>query len=261
MGSKALKKVAGLALPVVGNAIAPGVGAAIGGALGGAVQGEGLKGIGLGAVKGYAGNAIGNSIASTIGTSLGKVGGASIGSLTSKNAMGPFSFGDLGGTAANSIGNSIANTTVSSALGKFAGNSIADNLVSSLSGVDQPQNVEVGQPVPEPQGPAPFEPKQEAQLTLPNSLSGLSSLDPNQQSTNIATQGVYGGGAGPQEQDYFENLINRRLVDESGQVDSDLSDINPIESSYLSQLGFGGYNTPSSLLEALYGRNKAQVPA
>lgn len=41
--SKVIKKIAPIALPIVGNLIAPGIGGALGGALGGAVSGGGLK--------------------------------------------------------------------------------------------------------------------------------------------------------------------------------------------------------------------------
>lgn len=245
--SRSLKKITSFALPIAGAAIGsavPGVGTALGATLGGAasgaVSGKGLKGIGIGALTGFAGNAIGSSLGTSLGSTLGKAGGSSLGSI-------------LGKTSSNAIGSTLLNTTFAQGLGKFAGNSIADNLVSGAFGSEQSSNPSTKLPSA-PSGPAPFEPKQEAQLQLPNSLSGLSSFDPMQQSSNIATQGVYGGGNGPQEEDYFTNMINRRLVDESGKVDQDLSEVSPIESSYLSQLGLGGYNNPSSLLEALYGR-------
>lgn len=245
--AKTIKKVAKFVLPIAGAAFGGPAGAALGGAAAGAIGGGGLKGALIGGATGYAGNAIGSSLASSLSNVLGKAGSASIGSLTSKNSMGPFSFGDLGGATANTIGNTIANTTASQALGSVAGNSIADSLAQGLF----PQNQEVQEQdlAPEKVEPEPFVPRQEGQLSLPGNLTG-SAMDPNQLSSNLATQGVYGGGIGPEEEAYFRNLINRRLVDESGRVDADLSELNPIEMSYLSQLGLGG-NNPTSILEAL----------
>lgn len=252
MGSKVLKKIAKFALPIAGAAFGGPAGAALGGAAGGLIGGGGLKGAAIGGLTGFAGNAIGNSLASSISGGLGKLGGTTIGSA-------------LGKTSSNAIGNSLLSTTFGGGLAKFAGNSIADNLVGGAFGEAEVQgqpNIRSSQggPTATPE-PSPFEPTREPQLQLPGSLSSFNSLDPNQQSSNIATQGVYGGGNGPEEENFFTNMINRRLVDDSGQVDQDLSEINPIESSYLSQLGLGGYTNPSSLLEALYGRNKAQISA
>lgn len=190
----------------------------------------------------YGGSQLGSALGgSSIGRSLGISGtvGDALGS-TAQNAVGP-SFMNLGlgsilgNSTSNAIGASLANTSLGSALGGYAGNSLAN------PGKSTPQNSQ----------PAGFVPKQQTQQDLPSSLSAFGSLSPEQQSSNIATQGVYGGGAGPDEQSYFMNLINRRLVDQAGNVDQNMSDINPIENSYLSQLGLGGYGDSKSLLEAM----------
>lgn len=239
MGSKALKRILPVAGAIVGNVIAPGIGGAIGAGVGtkatGGSWGDALK---AGALS-YAGGKIGSAVGgSSVGRSLGFGGtvGDAIGSAS--NVAGP-SFMNIPGlssaigeTAANSVGASIANTGLAEAAGSFAGNALA-------------------QSSPKISGPAPFNPKQQDQQDLPESLSAFGSLSPEQQSSNIATQGVYGGGAGPQEQSYFLNLINRRLVDQSGHVDENMSDVNPIENSYLAQLGLGGYGNTRNLLEAI----------
>lgn len=240
---KTIKKVASIAAPILGGAVGGPVGAAIGGAVSGGISGGGLKGVGLGAIKGYAGNVIGSSIGNSLSGSLGKVGSTSIGSLTSKNTMGPFSFGDIGSAAGNTIGNTLANTTIGQAAGSFAGNSIAGSLTDSLFPQDA-ENSEPGQP-------APFSPSRQAQIDFGGNIPGFNSLTPDQQSSNLATQGVYGGGLGGEEQGYFLNQLNRKLVDDAGNVDQDLSEVSPIESSYLAQLGLGGYNNSRSLLEAI----------
>lgn len=250
MGSRALRRVAQVALPIAASfipGIGPAVGAALGGAAAGAIGGGGVRGALLGAATGYAGNAIGSSLSGSFTSGLSRLGASN--SVT--NGLANTTIGRL---ASNVVGPATGSSALGGALGRVAGNSIADNLASSFT------DPAVEQSAPKVQEPAGFNPTQESQLQLPNSLSGFSSLDPNQQSSNIATQGVYGSGNGPQEEDYFTNLINRRLVDESGNVDQDLSEINPIENSYLSQLGISGDN-PSSILEALYGRRNQRQSA
>lgn len=96
----------------------------------------------------------------------------------------------------------------------------------------------------------PFNPSEQSQAQMPGSLSQYSGLDPFQQATNIATQGVYGRGNGPQENSYFLNLINRQLYDQGGNLANDNSSINPIENSYLSQLGITGQN-PTDILKGI----------
>jgi len=83
--SKVLKKVASVALPIVGNIIAPGIGGVIGGALGGAVSGGGVSGAltgalgGLGGTGGILGNAAGGALGGTGGSLLGILGGSLMG--------------------------------------------------------------------------------------------------------------------------------------------------------------------------------------
>lgn len=98
-----------------------------------------------------------------------------------------------------------------------------------------------------------FTPERQPGLAPPASLANYtnSALSPDQTLSGIATKGVYGGGNGPEEQKYFLNLINNRLVDQTGHVANDMSGINPIENSYLSQLGLGGYQNPNDLLRGI----------
>lgn len=147
---------------------------------------------------------------------------------------------DLGSAAVNAVGGNIANTSLGALAGGFAGNSIASSFAPQ--GVKGTQAA-IGQPTP-------FSPKQDNPAALPPSLSTLGGLTPIQQASNVATGGVYGGGNGPDEQSYFTNLINRQLVDQTGKV-SDLSTLNPIENSYLQQIGLGGYGNSQDLLKAI----------
>lgn len=174
----------------------------------------------------YAGNALNLG---TIGSNLGSTANVenSI-SSTLGNA-------GIGMDTANSIGGNIANKTIGSLGGQAAGNAYAQNLSA---------------PTPAAQGPATFTPTRADELAEPTSLSAFGNQTGDQLASNIATQGVYGSGEGPQEQSYFNNLINRRLVDQSGNV-GDISSVTPIEQSYLSKLGLGGYSNSKDLLEAM----------
>lgn len=227
--------------PLVGGLAFGPIGAAVGSGAGTLASGGSIKDALISGGLSFAGGKIG-----------GKLFPDAIGSSFSpSNVAGPYTMpgvSALGSSAANAIGANIANTSIGSVLGTYAGNKFADNLTAP-----QEQAGDFGPDLslaPETVEPEPFAPKQDAQLSLPGSLTGFSSLDPAQLSSNLATQGVYGGGLGPEESAYFRNLINRRLVDETGMVDPDLSEINPIENSYLSQMGITGSN-PTSILEAL----------
>lgn len=226
-----------VAAPIVGGIFGGPVGAAIGGAAGGAIGGGGLKGALIGGATGYGGSVIGNSIGSSLTSTLAKTGASNAFTNGIANST-------IGRVASNVVGPATGSSLIGGAIGKFAGNSIADSIGSSLF----PE--EVSQESQSSSGPAPFKASRNAQLSLPGSLTGINGLEDQQQSSNLATQGTYGGGLGGEEQSYFTNLINRRLVDDAGNVDSDLSEINPIEKSYLSQLGLNQDN-PQSLLEAL----------
>lgn len=73
------KKLLGAALPIIGNAIAPGIGGILGGAAGGALSGGGLEG----ALMGAAGAGLGNLGGSVFGGAGGGGGGFSLGNLMS----------------------------------------------------------------------------------------------------------------------------------------------------------------------------------
>lgn len=253
MGKK-LKSVLPIAAAVIGNAIAPGVGASIGSGLGTLASGGGIKNALLAGVGSSIGSSIGGSLTSkTIGSSLG-IGGAAAstaGSLpwqTATNVIGQSTLPwAVASNSLGSIGSTIANTNLGSALGSFYGSNLATNALSEEEQKPKATAAADSQTAPL----TPFQPKQEPQKDVPLSLSSLGSLTNAQQGSNLANQGVYGGGNGPDEQSYFMNLVNRRLVDESGNVDSDTSELLPIELSYLKRLGLGGYGNSRDLLEAM----------
>lgn len=146
-------------------------------------------------------------------------------------------------TGSPSLGSTLGQLTgsgnVGNALGSTAGGALAQNAISPImSGI-------VG-------GPSTGSPPPGIQpnMTLPGDLSQFGGLDPNQQLSNIATQGVYGNGLGGQDQQYFLNQLNNQLTTGPGQY-SNISNVSPIEQSLLSRLGLGGFGDTQSLLTAM----------
>jgi len=183
-----------------------------------------------------AGSYLGGKFGSNVFGDLGSVGGLASDALGGELANS--AYGSIGDFAGNAAASSIFNAPISSIAGAYAGNALGQAAVGAPPLSDKQK------------GPAPFSPTRAADGETPSSLQAYGSLDPNQQSSNLATQGVYGGGLGPDEQKYFLNLVNRQLIPESGGV-KDQSSLSPIQSSYLSQLGLGGYGNSNDLLEAI----------
>lgn len=202
----------------------------------------------LSGLTNYAGNAIGSSIGNSIFPKT--IGSVLPGSAT--NALSDVAIkgaGGLVGTAANNI----LNTSIGGAIGGFAGGKLASDLTATPKAPAAP-NLN-----PNSLLPAPFKPSNQPNIQVPGSLNNdqFSSLTPDQKTSNLATQGVYGGGNGPQEQQYFTQLVNNQLVDPSGKT-GDMNSLSPIENSYLSQLGFGGYSNSNDLLGAISQWQKKQ---
>ena len=219
---------------VVGTAILPGVGTAIGAGIGSGINtgiktGDPLKGFTSGLLSG-AGSYAGGSL---VGNAFGGI-GSEIGS-TAGNVFGGEAGSELGGLAGNVIGNAAG-----PAIGGYAGSTMAQNVGGKALGMDFNSTGNVEQP-------AGFKPSLKSPGNVPTSLANLGALSPAQQTSSLATKGVYGGGLGSDESSYFRNLINNRLVEGS----NGMGDIAPIESSYLSQLGLGGYSNENDLLKAI----------
>lgn len=163
--------------------------------------------------------------------------------------------GELG-SAANAVGAGDAlSSGVASGLGSFAGNAVSNVLstpvASALGGaIGSAAGSAIGGSKSNSAGASSFVPTQAATMALPGDLSQFGGLDPSQQESNIATQGVYGGGLGPDEQSYFNNLVNRQLTN-SNRSTNPISNLSPIENSYLSQIGLGGYGNSNDLLQAM----------
>lgn len=224
------------AVPILGaiaGSAVPGLGTALGAALGGGLASGGLNyshthnigsALKSGALSG-AGSFVGGNIGDALGAELG-VGSTTIGQglNTAFGSDVGSVLGDLGGTT----------------LGRAAGSVLGGNILGSFAPQGQGSRA----------GSYPYVPTQAAAAALPKSINSMSSLTPQQQASGLATQGLYGGGIGPEEQSYYGNLLNRQLVDNGGNV-SPLSSLSPIEQSFNSKLGFGGETDSNSLLQAL----------
>lgn len=206
-------------------------------ALGGAKAGA------IGAATYYAGQQLGDMA----GNSLTNNGFPSAGNFLSEtpanalgNTVGGQTVGDVapfGSFAGNALGSSSIGASLGTAAGTMVGNNINNQNLNGMF----PQAMSGGNG---------FSPSMSPQAGLPQSLSQFGSLSPNQQASNIATKGVYGGGNGPDETNYFMNLLNRQQFDQNGNLGQS-SNVSPIEQSYLSQLGISGYQNPTGLLQGI----------
>ena len=219
---------AGFGLSALGSAGVQGAYAAGRNLSAGGNIGSALRSGGLAAGGNYLGSQLAGNSGNVAGSLPSRVSGVG-------GAYGPSPAPSLGlGSVGQSISSNILSTPVSQIAGNIAGN--------QLSGALMPQRQ------PANQTPAGFVPRQQDALEAPASLTGFGSLNSGQQESNLANRGVYGGGLGPQENQYFLNLINRQLVDRSGQT-GDANNLNPISRSYLQRLGLGGFASSNNLLE------------
>lgn len=143
--SKTVKKVASIALPVIGTIVAPGIGTAlgsslsgaalgaiggaVGGGLGGAIGGGGLKGIATGAALGGVGGYIGSG-------GLGSVAGTPLATTAGNAALqGPTAgTGVLGAITRTGIGSSLVSSIPS---GLTSPTSLALGLGNALTSINQ----------------------------------------------------------------------------------------------------------------------------
>lgn len=224
---------------IIGTSILPGIGTGVGAGLGetgkdlaeGQGLGASLKQGGLAGVGAYAGNALGDTLGGTLGRTVGDIGVSNLPT------------GALGSYALNALPSSIANSSIGSIIGGSAGMNLASNAMEPKRSSQETSPLSSTNVTP-------FTPSQQDEQQTPASLTSLGSLTDAQKSSTLASQGVYGGGNGPEEQSYFTNLLNRRLVDSGGNT-SDLSGVSPIEQSYLQKLGISGYGNSKDLLEAI----------
>ncbi len=229
MGKNLLKTIAPIAGALLGG---PLLGGALGiSGAGGAALGSGLGSFASGSTPlQAAGNALGNYFGGSLLGNAGNVGpGGSV-------ASGLGSLGSFGSSVANALPSEIAGSSMSGLAGNYLGSQLGESVGTSLGG---PPKVKTAQE-------SPFAPSHKDAGNVPQGLSQFGDLSPDQQTTGIATQGVYGGGVGNDENQYFLNLVNNRLMDTGN-----MSSLKPIESSYLDQLGLGGAQNSNDLLKKI----------
>ncbi len=199
-----------------------------------------------------------------VGSALGTAAGSAIGSNIGGNLFpSSSSLGSVGGALGINPGSSIA-SGLGSIVGQGASNSLLGSSVGSIAGGlaggslggQAGANLTPPKPPKPPAPPAPFSPSYAPAMTTPSSLSGMNNFSPSQQISSLATQGAYGGGLAPQEESYFANLLNHQLVDPNNSVNP-ISTLSPVENTYLSKIGLGGYGDSGSLLKALSTFNPA----
>lgn len=162
-----------------------------------------------------------------------------------------------GGSTGATLGGLAGNANVGNAVGGMIGNSVGQNVAAPF--IAHMTNPSSDLPDPGFQSP----------LGLPSDLSGMSSFTPQQQLSGIATQGVYGGGASTQDDQYFLNQLNNQLINPtpSGAMPlggsnngyAGISSVSPIENSFLAKLGLGGNTDTTSLLRAMQGWQPPQT--
>ena len=169
---------------------------------------------------------------------LGPAAGAALGIGLPSGAAGGLGAATAGGLA--KVGGTLAATAggLSSALGPVGKTLSAVSGAQSLLGGQPDINIGMpGQPgAPPISQEEPFTPTRPTALDRPGSLSELSAFSPEQERTALATKGI-NVGLGEQEQDYYENLLQRSLIGEGGQITAPNDFIAPIESQYFSQQG------------------------
>lgn len=249
------------AAPLAAGAVKGGSTLAHGGSIGQALKSGAFTGggtflggqIGSALGGGTAGAATGGATSSAGGPTAAAFGGPSLVDASS-NLIGDTSGSALGNAGGSFLGKSVG-SGVSDLLGPTAGNMLSDYL-PGVAGASIGQaggsflGGQVGSDLgePKPKGPTAWAPSQQPNQALPSSFSGISGLSPDQQMSNIATQGA-NGGIGPQETGYFLNQVNNKLARGDGNANG-MSALSPIDNSFLQKLGLPIGNA-NDLLKAI----------
>lgn len=90
---------------------------------------------------------------------------------------------------------------------------------------------------PPPAQAKPFSPSRPEEAQRPDSLSEFGTFTPEQQRSALATKGL-NTGLGSDEESYYRNLIQRSLIGDGNQVQTDNPNfLLPVESQYFSRQG------------------------
>lgn len=172
--------------------------------------------------------------------------GAATGTAATGTGIAAPSIGEAAAVAGGAAGAGAGAAGVGSYLttGLLAANALSALNTPKISMDGQP---ELSTAVPEEK---PFVPKRADAPKTPSSLGDIAGLSPQQQYAQLATKGTAGGGLGTEEQKYYEDLVSRRLIDESGNIGS-LNQLLPIEQQYFERIGVPTGGGSLSFLEAL----------
>ena len=219
--NKIFKAVAPIALnfiPGVGPALSAAAGAYLGSRDGGGV---------LGGITGAAGGYFG--------------GAAAKGALSGFAGIGPGMAGGFGGALTGAAGGlSSAAGYLGGALGLSGGTvGNASNILGALGMFGTPSG-SIGnqkQALAGQKTEIPFKAKRPDEMARPANLNAMAGFSPEQERSALATQGM-NGGLGGQEQSYYDNLVQRALIADGGQINTENpNSLLPIESSYYSRRG------------------------
>lgn len=215
---KAAKKIAPIAvgfIPGIGPLAAAGIGAGIG-----AMGGGGIRGALMGGISGYGGSALAGGLRAA-------------GSLPMAGVVGP----QAGGISA---GLSNLASGVPGAWGALTGGTgLMSNATSALQAAQYliPQKQAINEQntwgVAKPEAPL----TRPGAIERPTSLSDMANFAPEQERSALATRGI-NTGLGEDENTYYRNLVQRSLIGEGNQINTENPNfLLPIESQYFSGQG------------------------
>lgn len=213
-----LTPVIRIAAPVIGGTFGP-LGAAAGAAYGNYITGsspsDSLQAGALAGVGNYVGGQLTDGF---VGSDL-----SSLGSVGNSVATG---IADYGGSIGGQLLASNTGAIIGSVAPSFLGASGAQQQPTELYSYTDPASQAL-------QKELSFKPVRPSEQDTPDFLSGLTNL---QKRSNIAAQGVFGGGVEQDTQKYYDNLLQRNLISDTGRVE-DINGLLPVETQYLQKRG------------------------
>lgn len=198
-----------------------------------------------------AGYGFGGSGVANAGLNAAVTGLQASGAGLAPGAAGPVSSGM--GTA-GIVGKSLYSSATSALAPTSAAGKVfqALSLAGGMGGAPKPQREvlsqqRIGNPAPSAGEVPQFFPQRPQAMNRPSALNELAGFSPEQERSYLATRGK-NTGLGSEEQSYYDNLVQRSLIGEGGQVNTENPNwLMPIESSYYSGQG----RNTSSVMEFL----------
>lgn len=112
-------------------------------------------------------------------------------------------------------------------------------------------NKQKSSPVIQPVTPAPaqapaFRAAAPTAMARPASLSSFATFTPQQERSALATKSL-NQGLGKDEEDYYENLVQRSLIGDDQRYKADVNSLLPVESQYFNKKGISTSNVTDFL--------------